>query len=43
MNYYEQEMRKLFQGRKLFRNARFTGKMMLERLDDDLRIKIQFL
>lgn len=43
MNYYEQEMRKLFQGRKLFQNPQFTGKTMLARLDDDLRVKIQFI
>lgn len=43
MNFYEQEMRQMFQGKPLFQDAKFTGRTMLAKLDDDLRVKFQFV
>ncbi len=43
MNFYEQEMRQMFQGKPLLQDAKFTGRTMLAKLDDDLRVKLQFI
>ena len=43
MNFYEKEMRQMFQDDDLFHDAKFVGKTMLAKLDDDLRVKLQFI
>ncbi len=43
MNFYEQEMRRMFQGKPLLQDAKYTGKTMLAKLDSDLRVKLQFV
>ncbi len=36
-------MRQMFADNHIFRDAKFVGKTMLAKLDDDLRIKLQFI
>ncbi len=43
MNFFEKEMRQMFEDNDLLQEAKFLGKTMLAKLDDDLRIKIQFI
>ena len=43
MNFFEKEMRQMFEGDDILMDAKFVGKTMLAKLDDDLRIKIQFI
>lgn len=43
MNFFEQEMRRMFGDTDIIRDAKFVGKTMLGRLDDDLRVKLQFI
>lgn len=43
MNFYEQEMRKMFGDNGIIHDAKFTGKTMLGKLDDELRVKLQFV
>ena len=43
MNFFEHEMRQMFEDDDLFQDAKFVGKTMLAKLDDDLRIKLQFV
>ena len=43
MNFFEKEMRQMFEDNDLFQDAKFLGKTMLAKLDDDLRIKLQFI
>lgn len=43
MNFFEKEMRQMFDDEDMFKNAQFVGKTMLAKLDDDLRIKLQFI
>lgn len=43
MNFFEQEMRRMFGDTDIIRDAKFAGKTMLGRLDDDLRVKLQFI
>ena len=43
MNFFEKEMRQMFEDNDLLQDAKFLGKTMLAKLDDDLRIKIQFI
>ena len=43
MDFYEAEMRRLFDGNRVIREAKFIGKTMLGKLDDELRVKLQFL
>ena len=43
MNFFEQEMRKFFADSDVIRNQKYCGKTMLGRLDDDLRVKLQFV
>ena len=42
MNFFEKEMRQMFEDNDLLQEAKFLGKTMLAKLDDDLRIKLQF-
>lgn len=43
MNFFEKEMRQMFDDDDIFQDAKFVGKTMLAKLDDDLRIKLQFI
>ena len=43
MNFFEKEMRQMFDDNDIFQDAKFVGKTMLAKLDDDLRIKLQFI
>lgn len=42
MNYFESELRKMFQNSAVIDQPVFCGNCMIGRLDDDLRIKIMF-
>ena len=42
MNLYEQELRKIFGESKVLQNPQFCGKTCLAKLDEELRVKIQF-
>lgn len=43
MNFYEQEMRQMFGDTDIIQDAKFVGKTMLGKLDDDLRVKLEFV
>ena len=43
MNFFEKEMRQMFEDDDIFQDAQFVGKTMQAKLDDDLRIKLQFI
>lgn len=43
MTFYEQELKKLFGGSNVIRDAKYSGKTLLGRIDDELRVKLQFL
>ena len=43
MNFFEKEMRQMFDDNDIFHDAKFVGKTMLAKLDEDLRIKLQFI
>lgn len=43
MNFYEQEMRQMFGDTDIIQDAKFVGKTMLGKLDEDLRVKLQFV
>lgn len=43
MNFYEKEMRSMFAGNDLIHDAKFCGKTMLGKLDDDLRVKLRLI
>jgi hypothetical protein len=43
MNFFEKEMRQMFDYGDLFHDAKFVGKTMLAKLDENLRIKLQFI
>ena len=42
MNYFEHEMRVLFERSPVIKDAKFCGKTMIGKLDDDLRVKLSF-
>ena len=42
MTFYEQELKKLFGGSNVIRDAKYSGKTLLGRIDDELRVKLQF-
>ena len=42
MNFFEKELRYMFEKNELFADAKFFGNCMLAKLGDDLRIKVQF-
>ena len=43
MSFYESEMRKMFEGSAIIRDATICGKTLLGKLDDELRVKLQFV
>ena len=43
MNFFEKELRGMFQRRKLLKDSVFCGKAMLAKLDDELRIRLEFV
>lgn len=43
MNFFEKEMRQMFGDSDILHDAKFVGKTMLAKLDDDLRVKLQFI
>lgn len=43
MNFFEKELRGMFQRRKLLKDPVFCGKAMLAKLDDELRIRLEFV
>ena len=43
MDFFEREMRLMFQGASVCRNAHFVGKTMLGVLDENLRAKLEFV
>lgn len=42
MNFFEKEMRQMFGDSDILHDAKFVSKTMLAKLDDDLRVKLQF-
>ena len=43
MNFFEKELRGMFQRRKLLKDSVFCGKAMLAKLDEELRIRLEFV
>ncbi|MGN0171780.1 MAG: hypothetical protein ACI39E_03230 [Acutalibacteraceae bacterium] len=43
MNFYEKEMRTMFGDTDIIHDAKFCGKTMLGKLDDELRVKLQLI
>ena len=43
MNFFEQQMRQMFGNSDIIKDAKFTGRTMLGKLDDELRVKLQFV
>ena len=43
MNFFEQQMRQMFGSTDMIKDAKFVGKTMLGKLDDDLRVKLEFI
>ena len=43
MTFYEQELKKLFGNSDVIRDAKYSGKTLLGRIDDELRVKLQFV
>ena len=43
MNYFEKQMRILFGESELFSEAMFSGKMMIGKIDQDVRVKLEFI
>lgn len=43
MNFFEQQMRQMFGNNDIIKDAKFTGRTMLGKLDDELRVKLQFI
>lgn len=43
MNFFEKEMRSMFQHNDIIHAPKFCGKVMLGKLDDDLRVKLEFV
>lgn len=43
MNFYEKELRTMFGDTDIIHDAKFCGKTMLGKLDDELRIKLQLI
>lgn len=42
MNFYEKELRNMFGKSEMLQDAKFCDKMMIAKLDDDLRVKLMF-
>ena len=43
MNFFEQEMRRLFGESPVIQEAKFSGKTLIGKVDDELRVKLQFI
>lgn len=43
MDFFEKQLRQMFEGNEIISNAKFVGKTMLGKLDDELRVKLQFV
>lgn len=43
MNFYEQQMRQMFGDTDVIHDAKFIGKTMLGKLDEELRVKLQLI
>ena len=43
MNFFEQEMRKLFGESPVIQEAKYSGKTLIGKVDDELRVKLQFI
>ena len=43
MNFYEKEMRQMFGDSDIIHDAKFVGRTMLGKLNDDLRVKLEFI
>ena len=43
MNFYEKEMRTMFGDTDVIHDAKFCGRTMLGKLDDELRVKLQLI
>ncbi len=43
MNFFEQELRKLFADSETLRDIRFTGRVCLARLTDTTNVKLEFV
>jgi hypothetical protein len=43
MNFFEQELRKLFEGSEAITDPRFTGRVCLARLTDTTNVKLEFV
>ena len=43
MNFFEKEMRQMFGDTDIIAEPKFIGKTMLGKLDDELRVKLQFV
>lgn len=43
MNFFEKEMRQMFGDTDIIAEPKFIGKTMLGKLDDELRVKLQFI
>ena len=43
MNYFEKQMRILFGESELFSEAMCSGKMMIGKIDQDVRVKLEFI
>ncbi len=43
MTFYEQELRRLFGASEIIINAKYNDKTLLGKIDDELRVKLQFV
>ena len=43
MTFYEQELKKLFGESDIIHDAKYCGKTLLGKIDDELRVKLQFV
>lgn len=43
MNFFEKQMLFMFSGERILKDAQFIGRTMIAKIDDDLRVKLQFV
>ena len=43
MNFFEQEMRKMFGDSPVIQDAQYCGRTLIGKVDDELRVKLQFI
>lgn len=43
MSFYEQEFKKLFDGSDVIHDAKYCGRTLLGKIDNELRVKLQFV